>query len=243
MKRVFLLIVVPALLVAMGFAQTPAASGSADPINIKGCLGGSEGNYTILEDNTGKIVRITTSSADLKAYLGQDVNLTGHKAGPADKALPSPKSKWSPCTVQRQRLHRLRLSAPAETINTPPAAAAAPAGCTCCDCQRACRNRQHTRCCHHTCSCCNCPDARECQHTSGYSHRTSYFSSAMRLPQLHPRPPVRLREDTPAAPQRRLSARQRRLPAHPLPPPLFTERGFSSTAETGSNARCVACSS
>jgi len=78
MKRVFLL-VVPALLVAMGFAQTPAASGNADPINIKGCLAGSDGNYTVLEDNTGKTFKITTSSTDLKAFVGQDVTLTGKK--------------------------------------------------------------------------------------------------------------------------------------------------------------------
>ena len=79
MKRVFLLIVVPALLVALGFAQTPAANGNTD-LPIKGCLGGSDGNYTIAEDNTGKIFKITTSSADLKPHLGQDVNLIGHKA-------------------------------------------------------------------------------------------------------------------------------------------------------------------
>ena len=87
MKRVFLLIVLPALLVAMGLAQTPAAGGNTDQINIKGCLGGSEGNYNIAEDNTGKISRITSSSADLKAYQGQEVILIGHKAGTADNGL------------------------------------------------------------------------------------------------------------------------------------------------------------
>jgi hypothetical protein len=80
MKKVFLLIVVPALLVALAFAQTPAASGNTEQINVKGCLGGSDGNYTVAEDNTGKIFTITTSSADLKAYVGQDVNFTGHKS-------------------------------------------------------------------------------------------------------------------------------------------------------------------
>ena len=84
MKRAFLLLVVPALLVALGFAQTPAASsnsGNTDQVNIKGCLGGSDGNYTVAEDNTGKIFKITTSSTDLKAFVGQDVNLVGNKAG------------------------------------------------------------------------------------------------------------------------------------------------------------------
>ena len=55
MKRVFLLIVVPALLVALGFAQSPAASSNTDQIDVKGCLGGSDGNYTVAEDNSGKI--------------------------------------------------------------------------------------------------------------------------------------------------------------------------------------------
>src|SRR6476646_9240907 len=87
MKRVFLLIVVPALLVALGFAQTPAESGNTDQINIQGCLGGSDGNYTVAEENTGKIFKITTSNADLKAYLGQEVKLTGHKAGAAENSL------------------------------------------------------------------------------------------------------------------------------------------------------------
>ncbi|MGA8764067.1 MAG: hypothetical protein WB562_14470, partial [Candidatus Sulfotelmatobacter sp.] len=83
MKRVFLLIVAPALLVALGFAQTPAASRNTDQINIKGCLGGSAGNYTITEDNTGHIFKLTTSSVDLKPHLGHDVKLIGHKASGA----------------------------------------------------------------------------------------------------------------------------------------------------------------
>ena len=86
MKRVFLLIVVPALLVAMGFAQTPATSGNADQMNVKGCLSGSDGNYTVAEDNTGKIFKITTSGTDLKAYVGQDVNLTAQK-GTAENSI------------------------------------------------------------------------------------------------------------------------------------------------------------
>jgi hypothetical protein len=46
MKKAFLLIVVPALLVALGFAQTPAPSSNTDQTNIRGCLGGSDDNYT-----------------------------------------------------------------------------------------------------------------------------------------------------------------------------------------------------
>jgi hypothetical protein len=83
MKPVFLLIVVSALLVTLGFAQTPEAGSNTDPANVKGCVGGSDGNYTVVEDGSRQIFKITTSSVDLKPHLGHDVKLTGHKASGA----------------------------------------------------------------------------------------------------------------------------------------------------------------
>jgi hypothetical protein len=125
MKRVFLLIVVPALLVAMGFAQPPAASGSEDQMNVKGCVGGSDGNYTVLENNTGKTFKITTSSTDLKAYVGQDVNLTGHKGGNAENSFAVTELNMISvhCTAATAA-PAAAVSAPAEPVSTPPAAAA-----------------------------------------------------------------------------------------------------------------------
>jgi hypothetical protein len=79
MKRVFLLIAVSALLVTLGFAQTPAAGSNTDPANVKGCLGGSDGNYTVVEDGSRQIFKITTSSVDLKPHLGHHVTVIGHK--------------------------------------------------------------------------------------------------------------------------------------------------------------------
>jgi hypothetical protein len=79
MKRVLLLMVVSALLVTSGFAQTPAASSNTDTATVKGCVGGSDGNYTVAEDGTRQIFKITTSSLDLKAHLGHEVTLIGHK--------------------------------------------------------------------------------------------------------------------------------------------------------------------
>jgi hypothetical protein len=79
MKRVFLLMVVSALLVTLGFAQTPAAGNNTDTANVKGCLGGSDGNYTVAEDGTRQTFKITTSSVDLKPHLGHEVKLIGHK--------------------------------------------------------------------------------------------------------------------------------------------------------------------
>jgi hypothetical protein len=81
--------VVPALMLATGFAQTPAASGNTDQINIQGCLGGSDGNYTVAEEKTGKIFKITTSNADFRAYLGQEVDSRRTKSVLLRTASPS----------------------------------------------------------------------------------------------------------------------------------------------------------
>jgi len=134
MKRASLLIVVPALLVALGFAQTPAASSNTDPTSIKGCLGGSDSNYTLVEDNTGHNFKITTSSVDLKPHLGHDVALIGQKAsgtatsGAADNgfAVTSLNMISEHCAAAAAAPAG-SISAPADTVIPPPAAAAVPA--------------------------------------------------------------------------------------------------------------------
>ena len=83
MKRALLLIAVSALLVTLGFAQTPAAGDNPDPANVKGCLGGSDGSYTVAEDGTRQIFKISASIVDLKPHVGHDVKLTGHKSSGA----------------------------------------------------------------------------------------------------------------------------------------------------------------
>ncbi len=128
MKRIFLLIVVPALLVALGFAQTPVVGGNTDQVNIRGCLGASDGSYTVAEDNTGKVFKITTSSGDLKAYVGQDVNFIGHKAGTAENSLAVTEFHMiSEHCAAAAAAPAASVSTPAETISTPPEAAAAAA--------------------------------------------------------------------------------------------------------------------
>jgi hypothetical protein len=131
MKRTCLLIVVPALLVALGFAQTPPASSNTDPTSIKGCLGGSDGNYTLIEDNTGHNFKITTSSVDLKPHLAHDVTLIGQKAttGAADGsfAVTSLNMISEHCAAAAAAPVG-SVSTPADTlIATPPPAAAIPA--------------------------------------------------------------------------------------------------------------------
>jgi len=136
MKKVLLLIVFSTLLVALGFAQIPAANSNTDQTNIKGCLGGSDGNYTIAEDNTGQIFKITTSSVDLKPQLGHDVRLAGRKAngavssGTADNGFAVTELKMisEQCAAVGSTP---AAAAPSATVSTPdattPAPAAAPA--------------------------------------------------------------------------------------------------------------------
>jgi hypothetical protein len=83
MKKIFLLMVVSALLVMPGSAQTPAAGSYTGEATINGCLGGSDGNYTVAEEGTNQIVKISSSSVDLELHLGQDVSLIGHKTSGA----------------------------------------------------------------------------------------------------------------------------------------------------------------
>jgi hypothetical protein len=83
MKRVLLLMVISALLVTLGFAQTPETGSNTDSTNVKGCLGGSDGNYTVTENGTRQVFKITTTSVDLKLHVGHDVKLIGHKTSGA----------------------------------------------------------------------------------------------------------------------------------------------------------------
>src|SRR6202521_1824994 len=137
MKRVFLLIVIPALLVALGLAQTPAASINTDQTNIKGCLGGSDGNYTIAQDNTGHIFKVTTSSVDLKPHLGHDVTLIGHKAsgaassGAADNSFAVTELSMISDHCAAAAVAPVATASPSsETVIPPAAAATTPAATT-----------------------------------------------------------------------------------------------------------------
>jgi hypothetical protein len=133
MKKAFFVIAVPALLVAMGLAQTPAPSSNTDQTNIKGCLGGSDGNYTVVEDNTGHIFKITTSSVDLKPHLSHDVTLIGHKAsavssGAADNNFAVTELNMiSEHCAAAAASSAATVSTPSEIASTPAAAATAPA--------------------------------------------------------------------------------------------------------------------
>src|SRR3984885_1551585 len=130
MKRTFLLMVAPALLVAMAFAQTPAASTNPDQ-TIKGCLAGSDGNYTVAEDGTGHIFKVTAGSVDFKQHVGHDVTLIGHRASAANPDVADNTFAVTELNMISEHC-AMAAAVPTATVTTPadnavpPPAAAAP---------------------------------------------------------------------------------------------------------------------
>jgi hypothetical protein len=129
MKRPFLLIVVPALLIALGFAQTPAPAMNTNQ-TIQGCLSGSDGNYTVVEHSTGHIFKITTTSVDFKQHLGHEVAIVGSAA--RGESSDAPGNSFAVTELNMISDHCDAAAAaplgtagtPSETTGTPPAPAA-----------------------------------------------------------------------------------------------------------------------
>jgi len=131
MKRALLLILAPALMAALSIAQTPPTSSNTDQANVKGCLGGSDGNYTILEDNTGYTFKIGSSSVDLKPHLGHDVGLIGQRTRGTSSA-PAAASDDSLAVTDLKLIsdHCAAAAAtvPTGAVSTPPAEPASTPG-------------------------------------------------------------------------------------------------------------------
>jgi hypothetical protein len=122
MKNAFLRIVVPVLLVTLGFGQTPAPSSNTEQASIKGCLGGSDGNYTVVEDGTTQSFKITSSTVDLKPHLGHDVEVIAQKATVATSSGSSESSVVvTGLNMISEHCATATASAPAATISTTPA--------------------------------------------------------------------------------------------------------------------------
>jgi hypothetical protein len=85
MKRMFLLVGLAVLCASLGWAQeTPAQSdpstssaASTSTGTIKGCLSGSDGDYTLTQDETGTMYRLVGSDSKLKDHVGHEVLVTG----------------------------------------------------------------------------------------------------------------------------------------------------------------------
>jgi hypothetical protein len=128
MKNLFLLIAAPALLVTLGFGQTPTPSSPPEQASVKGCLGGSENNYTVAQDGTTQTFRVTSSTVDLKPHLGHDVEIIGQTAnvapssGPADNTV----SATGVNMIADHCVAAATASAPATSDPAPAAAASNP---------------------------------------------------------------------------------------------------------------------
>jgi LPXTG-motif cell wall-anchored protein len=126
MKNMFLLIVVPVLLVALGFGQTPAPSGNTDQASIKGCLGGSDGNYTVAEDGTTQTFKITSSTVDLKPHVGHDIEVTGQKTTATGTASSDNSVAVTAVSMISEHCATATASAYPATASTPAVAETAP---------------------------------------------------------------------------------------------------------------------
>jgi len=135
MKNVFLLIAAPVLLVTLGFGQTPTPSSTSEQASIKGCLGGSENNYTVAQDGTTQTFRITSSTVDLKPHLGHDVEIIGQttnvapSSGPADNTVSATGVNMiaDHCATAAASTPAVADPAPAATASTPAVVDPAPA--------------------------------------------------------------------------------------------------------------------
>src|SRR5450631_243027 len=127
MKSIFLLIVVPVLLVTFGFGQTAAPSSNTDQASIKGCLGGSDGNYTVAEEGTTQTFKITSSAVDLKPHVGHDVEVIGQKTNAATGSGSSDNSVVvTGLNMISEHCASAIASAPAMADRTPTETASAP---------------------------------------------------------------------------------------------------------------------
>jgi hypothetical protein len=128
MKNVLLSIVAPALLVTLGFAQTPAPNSGPAQASVKGCLGGSDGSYTVAQDGTAQTFKITSSTVDLKPHLGHDVELIGQTANVAPSSAPADNSVTvTGVNMISDHCAMPTASAPAAADPTPTATASTPA--------------------------------------------------------------------------------------------------------------------
>jgi hypothetical protein len=80
MKKLFLFTVLGLLCASFGWAQQQADQSGASSVQvgtIRGCLSGSNGNYTLAQDSSGTMFRLVGNDDQLKGHIGQEVLVTG----------------------------------------------------------------------------------------------------------------------------------------------------------------------
>lgn len=79
MKKILLAAAVMLLCASFGWAQQSDQSmGSKARVGtVRGCLGGSDGNYTLAQDQSGTTFRLVGNDDQLKSQIGHEVLVTG----------------------------------------------------------------------------------------------------------------------------------------------------------------------
>jgi hypothetical protein len=131
MKKTMLFFAAPVALLSLGVAQAPAPLAMTNTAtSIKGCLGGSEGAYSVAQDGSTQTLKITSSSVDLKAHVGHQVELTGQKSSAAVFGAPETVSVTAVSMIAEHcpvTAATAPTADPATATFTPPAAATEPA--------------------------------------------------------------------------------------------------------------------
>ena len=96
MKSILLLLPATILAATLAIAQeTPNSSNTQSSTSaqstpndqtgntMRGCLGGSTGNYTFTDSHTGTVYNLTGSTEDLGSKVGHEVEITGQLASSA----------------------------------------------------------------------------------------------------------------------------------------------------------------
>lgn len=83
------------LFASLGWAQdqsaqpttsTEASSSNTNPGSVQGCLGGSDGNFTLTQDSTGTVFKLAGSDDKLKKHVGHEVAVSGQMSGDSGSA-------------------------------------------------------------------------------------------------------------------------------------------------------------
>lgn len=112
MKNIFLLVVGLALSLNFGLAQTPSPATTS--ASIKGCIGGTDGAYTLAQDGSTQSLKITDSTVDLKPHVGHQVELTGKRSTAAGSGTAD--------TVSVTAVAMISEHCPTASASNPPAA-------------------------------------------------------------------------------------------------------------------------
>lgn len=77
--------------------QSVGSSSQAQVSTVRGCLGGTDGGYTLTQDQSGTRFRLVGNDDQLKSHMGQEVLVTGQlpNAAPAPSAAGENSSSGS----------------------------------------------------------------------------------------------------------------------------------------------------